>query len=126
MPVVLPTAQTTHDDLKGTASVDLNDGEQSLLQLARLAGVDTDQFQPIGLSLVWEHGQLYPCFFCIDLPRMKGFALDHKGKMPILRCQVELPLDVLLGEIREAELILFDPKKALENFLWPEEGPLQS
>lgn len=119
----LPTAQTAHDDLQGSLALDLADGPESLALLAKQAGIDIDRYQPVGLNLVFEQGELHARVYCLDRQRLEGFALEHGGKLPVVCLPGTLTLAQVVAQVTEAEFQLFDHRKALAHFSWVETEP---
>jgi hypothetical protein len=116
---LLPTAQTTHDDLHGTISIDLPNGPQGLEALAQAAAVDTAVYLPVGLNLLWEQGQLHLYFHCL-----LRAAVDAPTGGPLVVQQVPGALNwkALAAVMEAVEIQVFDPTKALALFAWPGAG----
>lgn len=121
--VSLPHAQTSHGDLTGSISADLEDGAESLARLAGLGGIDLSRYQPVGLCLVRSMPEVSVYFYCLDRQRLEGFALEHGGKLPVIRLQSSLSLERVFEEFAELEIQVFDHSKALEHFSWVEDDP---
>lgn len=101
-------ASTQYNDLVGSASLDFHGGtDSSLHQYARLMGVDTEIYHPIGLGFyIGESGGFYLKFFCVDQQNREQYASENRGAVPIVLIRRKENMANFLRQVKRFDVVL--------------------
>jgi hypothetical protein len=96
--------ETRYDDLVGTLSVNFRNSEDFNAFAARVAGVDLNRYQPIGLRVYVGHETMLTVYATEHTQ-----AAAHRtnaGKVTVRKFKVGIPLEDLISSFRQLDFTL--------------------
>ena len=106
--------ETRYDDLVGAISVNFKENESLNTLAASLAGIDTEQYQPIAMRL-YADKEIILTIYARDRKHPESHW-DMTGKIPVKKFKVGISLQDLFSSFRQFDFTLLVDGYKVDDF----------
>jgi hypothetical protein len=98
-------AFTQYCDFNGTSAIDWQGGTSDFIKLCRDMGINTDKYQPVGVSIFFGDGN----FFSLSIyVKENNKPLNEKGEYPIIKVMTEIEAEKFFQYAKRLDIQLFN------------------